>query len=68
MEAIYLWDPLLLLGRDKITEALEQLGGKPVLVATMVGAAHFMFHPNDMVEKRLVDRLDLLMEVLPKVE
>ena len=69
MEAIFLWDPILLLGRDKIEEALEQLGqNKPVLVHIMIGAAHFPREEMAVIEDRLVRRLNLLMEVLPKVQ
>ena len=65
----FLWDPLLCLSPDEIRKAVKRFGDRrPVTTVISVGAA---WHDNetqiDVFEQRLEDRLDFLMEVLPKV-
>ena len=63
-----LWDSVLLLGRDKITEEVSALGGKPLTVIVNVGA-HFVIRSKYFKDykKRLEKKFELLEEILPQV-
>ena len=67
--ASFLWDPNLLLGKDKIMAVLRELPPRPPTVVLVVGAAHCQ--EEELLERyagRLRARLDLLEEVLAKVK
>ena len=58
----------MLLEKDKVVDAVRQMGRKPVNVLLFVGAAHFV-KPRETYDyaSRLNDRLDLLAQILPQV-